>query len=182
MADDFMNIPLRKFDLSGARNANPSVLSERNIDTMIVNKMPKAVVQMRTVDIDFCLVHMLALSESPKSNSEIWRRTRNAPKMTWRFRYSCPSNFLCLRMLRSSREYRPGVSLKELSHCFPNTAPNAAKTLNARLAYESVCVQAVEEGYVVDEERLLMFAASVPLAMMLISCSMRTFVVSPVLG
>jgi len=63
----------------------------------------------------------------------------------------------------------------------PITAPNAAKTLNDRLAYESVCIQAVEE-YVVDDERASMFTESGPLAMMVISWSMSAFVVSPGLG
>jgi hypothetical protein len=47
------------------------------------------------------------------------------------------------------------------------TAPNAAKTLKARLAYASACIHAVEGEYVIDEERVLISTASGPLAMIL---------------
>jgi len=64
----------------------------------------------------------------------------------------------------------------------PITAPKAAKTLKARLAYESACIQAVEEEYVVDGERVLIFTASGPLTMILIIWKTRIFVVFAGLG
>jgi hypothetical protein len=60
------------------------------------------------------------------------------------------------------------------------TAPNAAKTLNARLAYASVCTQTFEEEYFVDEERLLMSGADLgPLTVIWINWTRRALVVSP---
>jgi hypothetical protein len=95
---------------------------------------PKPVADMITLDITGCWMNMLALSDSPKRRSEIWRSTKNVPKTVWRYHPSRPSSFLCLCKPNSFKDPLPRAALKWLSHCFPMTAPNAAKTLNARLA------------------------------------------------
>ena len=107
---------------------------------------PNAVVAMITLATVCCSVHMFPARAMPKKNSESWRKIERVARMVLKCQDSRPSSFCCLRLQRSCNAPRPKRDvLKFPSHCFPSTAPKAAKRLLERLVYASVWIHIVVE-------------------------------------
>ena len=96
---------------------------------------PNAVVAMITLATVCCSVHMFPARAMPKKNSESWRKSSEDGAKVPRF-----------KAMRSCNAPRPKRDvLKCPSHCFPSTAPKAAKRLLERLVYASVWIHIVVE-------------------------------------
>jgi hypothetical protein len=100
-----------------------------------------------------------------------------------KYHASSPSNFCCLRLHRSCNASRPNREvLKCPNHCFPNTAPKAARRLVERLAYARVWIQMIVELGPLQTGSAASWSENVPLSTLLIRIFRSAFVVSLELG